>query len=499
MSSGSTGRPEGDWRTADRAGGHGLPPAARRVHFVGVGGIGMSGIAEMMSCLGYEVTGSDLTATAVTARLRQLGIPVQIGHDPRWVGDAEAAVVSAAIANDNPEVIEARRRDLPVLARGAMLAGLARSRSTVAVTGTHGKSTTSAMVAVALTEGGLDPSAVIGARVEAFGSTIRVGRGRHFVVEADESEPSLLELTPAVAVLTNLEAEHIERYGTFARLRDTIVDFANRVVETGAVVLCADDPELRRLRDRITRRVVTYGLEDTTAEVAGDQAVFDAAGSRCRVRYPADRRRAAVPLAVQVPGRHNLLNALAAFAVGLEVGLDPDRIATALGRFTGVDRRYQLQGVARGVTVIDDYGHHPVEIAAVLATARRQPHERLVAVFQPHRYTRTARFLDAFAHALAAADVVVLTEIYAAGERPLPGVTTARLAEAVRRRTAGEVHQVATLAESVALVADLARPGDLVLTLGAGSIGGVGGRLIEALHRREGPADQSGAGRSEAE
>lgn len=477
--------------------GHGLPHGTRRVHFVGVGGIGMSGIAELMSCLGYEVSGSDLTASAVTARLRGLGIAVEIGHDTRWVGDAEAVVVSAAVSEGNPEVIEARRRHLPVMRRGVMLAGLARSRSTIAVTGSHGKSTTAAMVAVVLVECGLDPSAVIGARVVAFGSNTRVGQGRYFVVEADESEPSLLELTPQIAVLTNLEEEHLDQYGTFARLRDTIVGFANRVTEAGSVVVCADDPELTQLRGRIMRRVVTYGIEPTTADVVGGAAELDAAGSRCRVRFTRDHRTETVLLSVGVPGRHNLLNALAAFAVGLEIGLAPARIAAALGQFAGVDRRFQCRGVAGGVTVIDDYGHHPTEIAAVLSTARRQPHTRLVVVFQPHRYSRTARFLDRFARVLAAADVVVLTDIFAAGEMPIPGVTATRLAEAVRRYTDGAVHQVQTLDEVVALVADLARSGDLVLTLGAGSVGDVAGRLIEALGRKVGGAGHPDAKRPE--
>ena len=466
--------------------GHGLPLGARRVHFVGVGGIGMSGIAEMMSSLGYEVSGSDLTASAVTVRLRELGITVEIGHDAHSVGDAEAVVVSAAVPDDNSEVIEARRRHLPVIRRGAMLAGLARSRSTIAVTGSHGKSTTASMVAVVLADCGLDPSAVIGARVDAFGSNTRVGQGRYFVVEADESEPSLLELTPQIAVLTNLEEEHVDQYGTFARLRDTIAGFANRVTEVGSVVVCADDPELTRLRGRIMRRVVTYGLEDTSADVVGDAPELAAAGSRCRVRYTRDHRTETVPLSVSVPGRHNLLNALAAFAVGLEVGLEPARIAVALRRFAGVDRRFQLRGVAAGVTVIDDYAHHPTEIAAVLSTARRQPHARLVAVFQPHRYSRTARLFDAFARALAAADVVVLTDVFAASEMPIPGVTAERLADAVRRQTDGPVHWAETLDEVVSLVADLARSGDLVLTLGAGSIGQVSGRLVEALGRKTG-------------
>ena len=465
-----------------------MPPGARCVHFVGVGGIGMSGIAEMMSGLGYEVSGSDVTPSAVTARLRGLGIGVETGHDARWVGDAEVVVVSAAVADDNPEVIEARRRHVPVIRRGTMLAGLARSKSTVAVTGSHGKSTTSSMVAVMLTDCGLDPSAVIGARVGAFGSNTRVGQGRLFVVEADESEPSLLELTPWIAVLTNIEEEHLDQYGTLARLRDTIVDFANRVTRAGSVILCADDPELTRLRGRILRRVVTYGLEDTTADVVADAVELDAAGSGCRVRYTRGYHTETVRLLVGVPGRHNLLNALAAFAVGLEVGIEPTRIAAALQRFAGVDRRFQHLGVAGGVTVVDDYGHHPTEIAAVLSTARRQPHGRLVAVFQPHRYTRTARFLHAFAQVLSAADLVVLTDVYPAGETPIPGVTADRLAEEVRRLTDGPVHLAQTLDEVVSLVADLARPGDLVLTLGAGSIGGIGGRLVEAIEQKMGGA-----------
>ena len=451
----------------------------------------MSGIAEMMSCLGYEVTGSDLIPSAATARLRGMGVAVEIGHDASRLGDAEAVVVSAAIPDDNPEVVEARRRHLPVIRRGVMLAGLARSRSTVAVTGSHGKSTTASMVAVMLVECGLDPSVVIGARVGAFGSNTRVGQGRHFVVEADESEPSLLELTPQIAVLTNLEEEHLDQYGTFARLCDTIAGFANRVTAAGSVVMCADDPVLARLRGRITPRVVSYGLENTTADVVGDTVELDADGSRCRVRYTRDGRPETVPLQVGVPGRHNLLNVLAAFAVGLQLGLEPARIAAVLGRFAGVDRRFQVRGGADGVIVVDDYAHHPTEIAAALSTARRQPHTRLVAVFQPHRYSRTVRLLDAFAQVLSTADVVVLTDIFAAGESPAPGVTVERLANAVRGQTSGVVYQVQTLDDVVSLVVDLARSGDLVLTLGAGSIGRVAGRLVEALERRTGVSNRS--------
>ena len=443
----------------------------------------MSAIAEMMSCLGYEVSGSDLTASALTGRLQELGVVVETGHDARWVGEAETVVVSAAVRDDNPEVVEARRRHLPVIPRGAMLAGLTRTKTTIAVTGSHGKSTTASMVAVVLADCGLDPSAVVGARVGAFGSNTRVGRGRHFVVEADESEPSLLELSPQIAVLTNLEEEHLDQYGTFGRLRDTIAGFANRVTESGSVVLCADDPELVTLRDQITRQVITYGLDDTTADVVGHHVALDVAGCCCRVRFTRGHRTETLPLSVGVPGRHNLLNALAAFAVGLEVELEPAQIATALSRFGGVDRRFQLHGVAAGVTVIDDYAHHPTEIAAAMSTARGQSHRRLLVVFQPHRHTRTARFLDAFARTLASADVVVLTDIFAAGETSIPGVTAEHLASAVRRETDAPVHLAPTLDDVVSLVGGLARSGDLVLTLGAGSIGDVGRRLVETIGR----------------
>ena len=459
----------------------GLPADARRVHFVGVGGVGMSGVAEMMCGLGYEVSGSDLRASAATERLRARGVEVGTGHDPARVAGADAVVVSAAVPDDDPEVAAARRRGLPVVPRGVMLAGLAATRATVAVTGTHGKSTTSSMVAVMLAECGLDPAVLVGARVDAFGSNARIGNGPHFVVEADESEPSLLALRPRVAVITNLEPEHLDYYGTFDRLRDTLVGFANRTVESGAVVACSDDPGVAGLRDRIERRVVTYAMEDGSADVVGREAACGPDGSRCRVRFIRGGRRETAGLEVAVPGRHNLLNGLAAFAVGLELGLEPEAIGAGLRRFTGVGRRFELRGTAAGVRVVDDYAHHPTEIAAVLATARRQPHDRLVVIFEPHRYSRTARFLDRFAAVLSTADVVVLADIFAAGEPPLPGITTERLVRAVRRETDRPVHHVRGLDEVAPLVAGLARPGDLVLTLGAGPIGGVGSPVLEAI------------------
>lgn len=474
---------------------HGLPPHTRRVHFVGIGGIGMSGLATMMSTLGYEVTGSDMTESAVTAGLRQRGVEVQHGHDGMWVGGSDAVVVSAAISEENAEVREARRLRIPVLRRGAMLARLTRSRSTVAVTGTHGKSTTSSMVAVMLTECGLDPSALIGARVAAFGSNARVGQGRHFVVEADESERSLLELTPDVAVLTNLEPEHLDYYGTFDALRDTIVEFANRVTPAGAVVACADDPGVVGLLDRVDRRVVTYGL-DADADITADAVVCGRTGSSCVVHDTRDPDAPSTPLVVAVPGRHNLLNAMGAFAVALEAGVEPGRAAAALGTYSGIDRRFQARGEVGGVRVVDDYAHHPTEIAAVIATARHQGPHRVVVVFQPHRYSRTASLLHDFAQALALADIVVLTPIFPAAERPVPGVTAERLAEALRPLTEGPVHCVETLDDAVPLVTGLSRSGDLVLTLGAGSIGHLGERLLSALRDAVVPSEDTDTDRS---
>ena len=444
----------------------------------------MSGVAEMMSAIGYEVSGSDLAPSPTTARLRALGIPVTTPHRADAVGAAEALVVSAAIPDDNAEVQEARHRGLPVVRRGVMLAALARDRTTVAVTGTHGKSTTSSMITLLLAGCGLDPSAVIGARVPGLGGNVRIGRGGHFVVEADESEPSLLALRSDVAVLTNLEPEHLEQYGSVSALEDTIVEFAHRVPETGTVVLCADDPGLRRLRGRLDRPVITYGLTSDDADVVGERPRLSADGGSCQVRYRDGDWTAAIELRLGVPGRHTLLNALAAFAVGRVLGLDPPRIVSALAAFDGVDRRFQLKGVAGGVHVVDDYAHHPTEIDAVLATARLQPRRRLVAVFQPHRYSRTARFLTSFARALAGFDVVVLTDVYPAGEAPRTGAGVEELAAALAERTDAPVHHAPTLDDAVTLTAALARDGDLVLTLGAGSIGAVGPRILDRIRQR---------------
>jgi UDP-N-acetylmuramate--alanine ligase len=458
----------------------------RRVHFVGIGGIGMSGIAELLANLGYEVSGSDAKRTDLTDRLAGLGVRVNIGHDAANVADADVVVTSSAIAAANPEVTEARRRRVPVIPRAEMLAELMRLRFGIAIAGAHGKTTTTSMIALMLERAGLDPTAVIGGRLSAFGSNARLGHGEYMVAEADESDRSFLKLTPSIAVITNIDREHLESYGSFGRLVDAFADFAGRVPFYGAVVACVDDPPVAAMLPRLERRIVTYGFS-ADAEVRGDAPASDGASSRCRVRYgirgvPGGTGEGDVTLGV--PGTHNLQNALAAVAVGLELGVPFARIAAALAEFRGAERRYQVRGHARGVTVVDDYGHHPTEVAAVIRAARTGNPARLIAVFQPHRYSRTRDLMTDFGPALGLADVVVLTDIYAAGEAPLPGVTLDALASAMRA-SVRDLRVVPALDAIPEAVAGMAREGDLVLTLGAGSIGTTGDRILEALSAAE--------------
>ena len=454
----------------------------RRVHFVGIGGIGMSGIAELLANLGYSVRGSDAKRSEITDRLASLGVRIDVGHDAAHVGDADVVVVSSAIRSDNPEVVEARTRHVPVIQRAEMLAELMRLRFGIAIAGAHGKTTTTSMVALMLEHAGLDPTAVIGGRLSAFGSNARLGSGQYMVAEADESDRSFLRLTPSIAIITNIDREHLDAYGTFEHLVEAFTDFSNRVPFYGAVVACIDDAPVVAMLPSVTRRVITYGTVET-ADVRGEGLETDGRSSRCRVRY----RVRGVPggdgeghLELGVPGRHNLLNALGAVAVGLEVGVPFDRIAAALKTFKGAERRYQTRGQAGGVTVVDDYGHHPTEIAAVLKTARSGNPSRLVAVFQPHRFSRTRDLLNDFGPALGLADVVVLTGIYPAGELPIPGITIDVLADSVRA-SAADVRVVPSLEDLPGAVARMAEPGDLIVTLGAGSIGTIGDRILSAI------------------
>jgi UDP-N-acetylmuramate--alanine ligase len=459
----------------------------RRIHFVGIGGIGMSGIAELLANLGYSVSGSDVVRSDVTARLRgTCGIALFEGHAAGHVGDADVVVYSSAVRQDNPELAEARRRGVPVIPRAEMLAELMRLRFSIAVAGSHGKTTTTSMIALVLERSGLDPTAVIGGRFKAFGSNARLGRGDYMVAEADESDRSFLRLWPTIAVVTNIDDEHMESYGSMTDLQQAFVDFANKVPFYGSAVVCVDDARLRAVLPRLTRRVVTYGLDQSEAELSGADIELGAFGGRCVVRRRTREGTAVLGvLALGVPGRHNLQNALAAVAVGDRIGLDFRQMSAALADFHGAERRFERHGEVDGVLVVDDYGHHPTEIAAVLAAARVTLGRRLVVAFQPHRYSRTAHLLEAFGPALSGADEIVLTDVYAAGEDPIAGLTLEHLADAIRAGSGRPVHVAKRLDDVVAEILRIVRPGDAVLVLGAGSIGSLPRPLLAALEQRE--------------
>ncbi|HYB97465.1 MAG TPA: UDP-N-acetylmuramate--L-alanine ligase [Vicinamibacterales bacterium] len=462
----------------------------RRIHFVGIGGIGMSGIAELLANLGYVVSGSDAKRSSVTERLESLGVTVHTGHAAAHVGDADVVVYSSAVRADNPEVAEAMRRRIPVIPRAEMLAELMRLRFGIAVAGAHGKTSTTSMVALVLERAGLDPTAVIGGRLSAFGSNARLGRGEYMVVEADESDRSFLKLSPSIAVITNVDREHMDAYGSFAELQQAFIDFANKAPFYGAVVACADDAELCKIVPQFKRRVIRYGIDSPETNLAAVDVRLDGFGSTSTIERRERRGGTVVDrlgtLTLSVPGRHSVQNALAAIAVGLELDVPFARIAAALSEFKGAERRFEKRGVINGITVIDDYGHHPTEIAAVLAAARAARPARIVVAFQPHRYTRTRDLMREFGVALADADEVVLTGIYPASEEAIPGVTIEALAAVVNRSRSTPAHVVAQLDAVAAHVADLARPGDLVITLGAGSIGSLAATLVEELERRHG-------------
>jgi UDP-N-acetylmuramate--alanine ligase len=429
------------------------------------------------------VTGSDLRRSETTARLETaFGIVVYAGHAAGHVGDADVVVFSSAVRASNVELEEARRRGLPVIPRAEMLAELMRLKFSIAVAGSHGKTTTTSMIALVLEHAGLDPTAVIGGRLSAFGSNARLGLGEYMVTEADESDRSFLMLWPSIAVMTNVDDEHLESYGSLASLQQAFADFANKVPFYGAVVACADDPNLAPVLPQVRRRLVTYGFDAGAAQTVATDVDIGPFGGRAVVhrRGPGGLERLGA-LELGVPGRHNLQNALAAVAVGEQVGLTFARVADALRAFHGAERRFERHGEVAGVTVVDDYAHHPTEIAAVLAAARATLDRRIVVVFQPHRYSRTRQLLHAFGPAFREADEIVLTDIYAAGEEPIPGVTAEALAEAIRSGSGRPVHLTPSLDAAVPELLRLVRPGDAVITMGAGSIGSLPRRLIEAL------------------
>ena len=449
-----------------------------KVHFVGIGGIGMSGIAELLLNLGYRVSGSDLKESDITKRLASLGGSVVAGHRAENVAaDVDVVVTSSAVRKNNPEVVAAKDRGIPVIPRAEMLAELMRLKEGVAIAGSHGKTTTTSLIATVLAHAKLDPTAVVGGKLNALGSNAKLGKGQLMVVEADESDGSFLRLSPAIAVITNVDPEHLDYYGTVEALQQAFVDFADRVPFYGLAVLCVDHPVVQHLIPRIGKRHTTYGLSPQ-AEWRADDIRHAPFQSRFMVSHKGKQQG---EVTLRMVGAHNVLNALACCAVSHELGIPFKVTAEALGEFAGVQRRFTVRGEVNGITVVDDYGHHPAEIRATLAGARASfPQRRIVCAFQPHRYTRTRDLLGEFATAFNDADSLLLTEVYAASEDPIPGVTGAKLHEAVK--ACG--HRDAAFAERAELARRLrekVRPGDLVITLGAGDITHVGEELLGLL------------------
>ena len=470
----------------------------KHVHFVGIGGAGMSGIAEVLLNLGYKVSGSDLADNATTQRLQSLGATVLHGHVAAHIGNADAVVISTAVANDNPEVVAARERTVPVVPRAMMLAELMRLKQGIAVAGTHGKTTTTSLIASVLAEAGMDPTFVIGGRLVAAGANARLGKGEFLVAEADESDASFLYLQPVLAVVTNIDADHMETYGhDFNRLKQAFVDFVEHLPFYGLAVLCGDDANVRDIRARITKPVLTYGMGEDNDIRAVDVAHQ---GGRMSFRVVSHEKRwrgappADLVITLNLPGHHNVLNALAAIAVAREVGAPDSAIVKGLSEFGGVGRRFQMHGeikLAAGgsFTLIDDYGHHPAEMAATLAAVRGAfPESRVLLAFQPHRYTRTRDLFEEFVKVLSGVDALVLADVYPAGEAPIVAADGRALARAIR--VAGKVEPVfvETVAGMPEAILAAAQAGDVVVTMGAGSIGGVPARLVGAS-----PSTSSGA------
>ncbi len=449
--------------------------ATRTIHFVGIGGVGMGGIAEVLINLGYAVQGSDIKASTVTARLESLGAAISLGHRAAHLGSADVVVVSSAIAASNPEVVEAEHRRIPVIQRAEMLAEIMRFRYGIAVAGTHGKTTTTSLIASVLAEGGLDPTFVIGGRLASADANARLGSGMYLVAEADESDASFLHLQPMIAIVTNIDADHLTSYeGELSRLKLGFLEFLHNLPFYGLAIMCRDDANTAELIPGLGRRVLSYGFSKR-ADVRATDIRPDGLASEFLMHRPG---RDPLPIRLNLPGRHNVLNALAAVAVALELDVDDAALTRALAEFSGIERRFQVLGTittaAGRVTFVDDYGHHPTEIAATIAAVRDAwPERRLVVAFQPHRYTRTYELFDDFAQVLSGVDSLLLTEVYAAGEDPISGADGKGLARAIRTRGAVEPVFVENVEDLVGVLAGVVRDNDVVLTLGAGSIGGV--------------------------
>ncbi len=462
----------------------------QHIHFIGIGGIGMSGIAEVLANLGFRVTGSDQKKSEVTARLEELGCEITEGHAAENVGDAHVVVRSTAVRDDNPEITEARSRSIPVIPRAEMLAELMRMKPyTVACAGSHGKTTTTSMVATVLGVAGLDPTFVVGGIVRSYQSNARLGKSELMVVEADESDRSFLMLTPMIAVVTNIDREHMDYYHDMEDVRKCFTDFVNKVPFYGAAVLCLDDPHVQRVIPTVERRRVTYGLS-AQADISGHGIAFDNSFGSSFTVWRGVEVLGRVTL--RVPGKHNVYNSLAAIAVGLELDVPFETIAHALNEFSGADRRFQFKGDEQGVTVVDDYGHHPTEIKATLSAARiSAPNRRIVVLFQPHRYTRTNDLMDEFASAFNNADVLFVTDIYAASESPIEGVNAEVLTQRIKSYGHKSAEYIGALENAPAIMADMVREGDLVITLGAGSVHRAGDQLLALLRGKTARAVQS--------
>ena len=464
----------------------------QRIHFVGIGGIGMSGIAEVLLNLGYKVSGSDVKATPVTQRLASLGAVIYEGHEEQNAADAEVVVVSSAISPANPEVLQARRQHIPVIRRAEMLAELMRLKYGIAIAGMHGKTTTTSMVAAVLAAGGLDPTVVVGGRVDAMGSNARLGNSQYLVAEADESDRSFLNLSPILSVVTNIDREHMDCYRNMRDVKRTFVQFMDLVPFYGTVVVCNDDPVLRGLLPEVQRRTVTYGtrrgsdlrITAVNSEKMGSETT---PLNRFEVRFE-DRELGEFTL--HVPGLHNVLNATAAIAVGLGLDVPVEHIRSGLDHFRGVDRRFQLKGKAAGVTVIDDYGHHPTEIKATLSAARQCGFRKVHVIFQPHRYSRTQALMEEFATAFGDAETIWVLDVYPASEAPIEGVTGEVLAERIRQQSGKDAKYQGSFSEAAHAAVAAAEEGDMILTLGAGNVSQLGASILEKLQAKEAVASE---------
>lgn len=449
----------------------------QRVHFIGIGGIGMSSIAEVLLGMGFPVSGSDLRSNAVTERLAGMGARIYLGHDAANARECDVVVTSTAVAKSNPEVLEARAWGKPIIHRAEMLAELMRLKYGIAIAGMHGKTTTTSMVASVLTAGGLDPTVIVGGRVEAMGSNAHLGKSAYLVAEADESDRSFLKLKPILGVVTNLDREHMDTYRDMVDVEGAFVEFMDGVPFYGAVTACVDDPLLRAVLPRVKRRVMTYG-ESPDADFHVRMLPKD---GKCHSLFEVSAKGLLLgPFRLHVPGKHNVLNATAAIAIGVELGVPPSQIGEGLASFRGVDRRFQVKGRAREVTVVDDYGHHPTEIRATLQAARECGYKRVLVMFQPHRYSRTAELMEEFADSFADADFVEVVDIYAASEEPIVGVDSPALVE--RMKTHGVRAEYAlSFEEAIDRLVAEAGEGDVIITLGAGSVSSAGPRIVEAL------------------